>query len=82
MTESQAQQQLAAAQEQLAQLDALLRELPEIFERKFQQRLQPVLERQAQLQEDNRQLRQQLHQLTAPAAEVRRLAPQEDRAAA
>ena len=79
MTECQAQ--LAAAQEQLAQLDALLRELPEIFERKFQQRLQPVLERQAQLLEDNRQLRQQLHQRTAPAADLRRLPPQDDRAA-
>ena len=76
------QAQLAAAQEQLTQLDALLRELPDIFERKFQQRLQPLLERQAHLLEDNQQLRQQLRQLTASTADVRRLGPPQDQAAA
>jgi hypothetical protein len=74
---AEAQQALVQTQAQLAQLEELLRELPEIFERKFQQRLQPVLERQAQLLDDNQHLRQQLRQVTAAAAEIRQLPPQD-----
>ena len=43
------ERRLAEAQQQIAELEALLEEIPEIFERKFEQRLQPVLERQSQL---------------------------------
>ena len=57
------QAELARAQAQIADLEALLAELPDIFERKFQQRLQPLLERQAHLLEDNTRLRQELQRL-------------------
>jgi len=63
------QAELARAQAQIADLEALLSELPEIFERKFQQRLEPLLERQQHLLEDNARLRQELHSLSpAPSA--------------
>ena len=51
-----AQSQLAEARQQIGALESLLEDLPEIFERKFSQRLQPVLERQEQLLSDNRNL--------------------------
>jgi len=69
------EQQLADARQRLADMEDLLRDLPEIFERKFQQRLQPLLERHDRLLEDNQQLRQQMRQLTATNAEMRQLPP-------
>ncbi len=66
-----AQQELAASQRQLAELQALLDELPEIFERKFEQRLQPFLERQRLLAEENLELRDRLQrQLPPPPTEA------------
>jgi len=66
-----AQRELAASQRQLAELQALLDELPEIFERKFEQRLQPFLERQRLLAEENLELRDRLQgQLPPPPAET------------
>jgi hypothetical protein len=66
-----AQRELAASQHQLAELQALLDELPEIFERKFQQRLQPFLERQRLLAEENIELRDRLQrQLPSPPTET------------
>ena len=51
----------------LAEMEALLEELPGIFERKFSQRLQPVLERQQLLMEENQRLRAQVERpLTHP----------------
>ena len=50
------QQELEAARAELAAMHELLEEIPQIFERKFQQRLQPILQ-------DNANLRQQLMQL-------------------
>ena len=50
------EQDLAAAQAELGALHALLEDIPQIFERKFQQRLQPLLE-------ENANLRHQLQQL-------------------
>jgi hypothetical protein len=50
------QQELDEARAELAAMQALLEEIPQIFERKFQQRLQPILE-------DNANLRSQLQQL-------------------
>ena len=52
----QLEQELAAARAELVALHALLEDIPQIFERKFQQRLQPLLE-------DNANLRHQLQQL-------------------
>ena len=48
--------ELETAQAELHSLHALLEEIPEIFERKFEQRLQPLLA-------ENQALRQQLRQL-------------------
>lgn len=69
------EQQLVDARQRLAEMEELLRDLPEIFERKFQQRLQPLVERHDRLLEDNQQLRQQMRQLTATPAEMRQLPP-------
>ena len=66
-----AERRLAEARLQIAELEALLEDLPEIFERKFQQRLQPVLERQERLLEDNSALREQIQQLAPVPGEVR-----------
>lgn len=49
-------------------MQALLAELPGIFERKFQQRLEPILQQQHQLQEENSGLRDQMRQLPPAAA--------------
>ena len=66
-----AERQLAEARLQISELEALLEEIPEIFERKFEQRLQPVLERQERLLEDNSELRQQIQRLAPAPGEVR-----------
>jgi hypothetical protein len=66
-----AERQLAEARLQISELEALLEDLPEIFERKFSQRLQPVLERQEQLLADNRTLHQQIQRLAPAPGEVR-----------
>jgi TolA-binding protein len=57
------EQQLSDAQQRIADLEALLEALPDIFERKFAQRLQPVLERQERLLQDNSELCSHLQQL-------------------
>lgn len=44
-------------------MQVLLEELPALFEGKFQQRLQPMLDQQQRLVEDNATLRQHLLQL-------------------
>ena len=66
-----AERQLAEARLQIAELEALLDQIPEIFERKFEQRLQPVLERQERLLDDNTELRQQIQLLAPVPGEVR-----------
>jgi len=68
---STALRQLAEARLQIGELESLLEDLPEIFERKFGQRLQPVLERQEQLLADNRHLQQQIRRLAPAPGEVR-----------
>ena len=62
---------LGQALAHIAELEALLEDLPGIFERKFEQRLQPVLERQQRLLEENQQLRQEVLQLQPAPGEVR-----------
>jgi hypothetical protein len=66
-----AERKLAEARLQIAELEALLEDIPEIFERKFEQRLEPVLERQERLLEDNADLRQQIKLLSPVPGEVR-----------
>ena len=66
-----AERKLAEARLQIAELEALLEEIPAIFERKFEQRLQPLLERQERLLDDNADLRQQIQQLAPVPGEVR-----------
>ena len=76
-----AERKLAEARLQIAELEALLDEIPEIFERKFEQRLQPVLERQELLLNDNAELRQQIQLLAPVPGEVRlRFNPEANRA--
>ena len=76
-----AERKLAEARLQIAELEALLDEIPEIFERKFEQRLQPVLERQELLLNDNAELRQQIQLLAPVPGEVRlRFNPETGRA--
>jgi len=58
--QEQLEQELQATRDQLEALQDLLNDLPEIFERKFQGRLQPILEQQHRLLQDNASLRQQL----------------------
>lgn len=65
------------------QLQQLLAELPEIFERKYQQRLEPLLEHQYRLLEDNALLMDQLRLLQGSASpEMLQLASVESRAPA
>lgn len=52
------------------QLQKLLEELPEIFERKYQQRLEPLLEHQYRLLEDNALLMDQLRLLQGRSESV------------
>ncbi len=56
---------------QLQELEALLEELPGIFERKFEQRLQPVLDHQQLLIAENERLRAQVERLMPQPGEVR-----------
>lgn len=53
--------ELEATRHQVAELETLLAELPAIFERKFQQQLQPVQERTRLLAEEHQALREQAH---------------------
>ncbi|MFO7629501.1 MAG: hypothetical protein R6W06_08295 [Prochlorococcaceae cyanobacterium] len=69
------EEELASTRAELEQLQQLLAELPGIFERKFQQRLEPVLQQQHQLLEENTGLREQMRQLPAAAAAPAPLVP-------
>jgi hypothetical protein len=55
----------------LFEVEQLLEDLPGIFERKFEQRLQPVLDRQQLLIEENQRLRAQVERLLPQPGEVR-----------
>jgi hypothetical protein len=58
--QSQLEQELAKTREELQAMQALLEDLPGLFEDKFRQRLQPLLEQQQRLLNDNSMLRQHL----------------------
>jgi hypothetical protein len=53
--------ELEATQEEIANYQGLLKDLPEIYERKFNERLKPVLDRQQHLLDERESLLQQLH---------------------
>jgi len=59
----QLEQELAAARDEASALHEMLEDLPEIFERKFRQRLHGVLEQQQLLLSDNQALHERLHAL-------------------
>ena len=59
--------ELEATQDQITSYQGLLKELPEIFEHKFNQRLSPLLDRNQQQIEERVHLLHQLHQ-TLPLA--------------
>ena len=61
------QRQLADTRQHIDELEALIGELPEIYERKFEQQLQPLLEQERLLRQQNLLLRDQL-QRSLPAA--------------
>ena len=71
------QRQLADTRHHIAELEALISDLPEIYERKYEQQLQPLLEQERLLLQQNLLLRDQLQRalpgmaarfLLAPAA--------------
>jgi len=65
----QLEMELAAARDELKALHEMLEDLPEIFERKFQQRLATVMEHQKHLLADNQALRDRLYSLNPAAAD-------------
>lgn len=62
---------LAETRARIAAMESLLEELPDIFEAKFRQRLQPLLEQQQRLIHDNEQLRQRLLALQGSRTDAR-----------
>jgi len=70
--EQQHKQDRARLEEELESLHRLLEDLPEIFENKFRQRLQLVLDQQRRLLADNQMLREHLYALqpAAPSSET------------
>ena len=76
------EQELAKTREELQAMQALLDDLPALFEDKFRQRLQPMLEQQQRLLEDNADLRHHLLQLqpgSEPSRQRYLMPRQEDR---
>ena len=69
------QRQLADTRQHIGELEALIGELPEIYERKFEQQLQPLLEQERLLRQQNLLLRDQLQRALPAAASRRLLAP-------
>ena len=69
------QRQLADSRQQIGELEALIGELPGIYERKFEHQLQPLLEQERLLRQQNVLLRDQLHQALPGAASPLLLAP-------
>jgi hypothetical protein len=65
--------ELEATQEEITSYQGLLKDIPEIYERKFNERLKPVLERRQELIEEREQLLRNLH--PALPAEGRRALP-------
>lgn len=62
--------ELEASQHQIAELEGLLHDLPAIFERKFGERIEPLLERQRLLLDENHALHDRLSRLLPQAGET------------
>jgi len=62
------QQELAANRRKISELEELINEVPAIYERKFDQKLQPLVEDVRLLSERNQALREQLRHALSPAA--------------
>ena len=75
--QQQRERELAKTREELQAMQSLLEDLPNVFETKFRQRLQPLLEQQQRLLSENTALRQHVHHLQAgnPAAHQPLLLP-------
>jgi hypothetical protein len=58
--------ELEATQEQITSYQGLLKDLPEIYERKFNERLKPFLDRNQQLMDERQQLLGRLHHELPP----------------
>ncbi|MDP4946812.1 MAG: hypothetical protein NWQ62_00860 [Cyanobium sp. MAG_102] len=61
--QNELEQELAKTREELQAMQALLEYLPGLFEDKFRQRLQPMLDQQQRLLSENANLRQHLLRL-------------------
>lgn len=62
------QRELAANRRKISELEELINEVPAIYERKFDQKLQPLVEDVRLLSERNQALREQLRHALSPAA--------------
>ena len=62
------QQELAANRRKISDLEELINEVPAIYERKFDQKLQPLVEDVRLLSERNQALREQLREAKAKAS--------------
>ncbi len=69
------QRQLADTRQQMGELEALIGDLPGIYERKFAQQLQPLLEQERLLLQQNLLLRDQLQRALPSTASRLHLAP-------
>jgi len=58
--------ELEATQEQITSYQGLLKDLPEIYERKFNERIKPLLDRNQLLMDEREQLLGRLHQALPP----------------
>lgn len=70
--ELELERELEAARAEVQALHEMLEDLPEIFERKFRQRVQGLVGEQQRLLADNQVLRDRLYALTPATATVRR----------
>ncbi|MEY4354335.1 MAG: hypothetical protein RLZZ609_2576 [Cyanobacteriota bacterium] len=61
--------EIEATQSQISSYQGLLKDVPKIFEHKFNERLKPLLDRNQQLREERAHLLHQLHQTLPLAAE-------------
>lgn len=64
------QRELAANRRKISDLEELINEVPAIYERKFDQKLQPLVEDVRLLSERNQALREQLRHALSPAADA------------
>jgi len=74
--EQQLEQQLSQVRAELAAMESLMEEVSEIFELKYQQRLQPILEENNNLRQQLNQLHRQLQQLQPRHQQAQQYQPQ------